>query len=263
MTIETYIKQLESKYKYCFTRTEAQTALGISGETLNRALYRQSKKGTIQSIRRGIYIILPVKYQSRQSLPLELYIDQLAAKMSKSYYVGLYSAALRHGASHQAVMEHYIITKKPQPRNTNKKNTRIKFFEAHQWPQRNIQKLKSDTGYYKVSSPALTIADLIHYQNKAGGYNRVYTTIHELVDKLTVKDIKDLCSWYPYKSVLQRMGFMLASLDADSSILEELKERLNSEKLQATLLVENKTRRPGRVDPIWKIDENVKLVSDL
>ena len=263
MTIEAYIKQLELRFEYCFTRAEAQAALGLSGATLNRALYRQSRKKRIQSIRRGIYLILPVKYQLQQVLPLELFIDQLATKMQKSYYVGLHSAALRHGASHQAVMEHYVITQRPQPRNADKKQMRIKFYETSKWPDKNIQKMKSDSGYYNISSPALTMADLIHFQNKAGGYNRIYTTLDELKDALTANDIKQLCTWYPYKSVLQRMGFMLASLQVEQECLLELKNRLDNENLKATLLVEQKGQRPGSVDPVWKIDQNVTLESDL
>ena len=261
--MESYITQLESKFQYCFTKEEAKAALGLSGENLTRALYRQSRKNRILSIRRGIYLVLPIRYQARQALPLELYIDLMAQKIAKPYYVGLHSAALRHGASHQAVMEHYIITQKPQPRDTNKKSVKIKFFETNLWPKANIQKKKSEAGYYNVSSPALTMADLIHFQNKVGGYNRVYTVLDELKESLTIKDMKDLCDWYPYKSVLQRLGFMLSSLKANGTCINELKRRLSKERLQATLLVEKKGQRPGRVDPVWKIDANVKLESDL
>lgn len=263
MTIETYIAQLEGSFQYCFTKEEAHTVLGLAGESLTRALYRQTKKNRILSIRRGIYLILPLRYQSRQALPLELFIDQLAKKMEKPYYVSLHSAALRHGASHQAVMEHYVITHKPQPRDTDKKNIKIKFYEINQWPEANILKMKSESGYYNISSPALTMADLVHFQNKIGGYNRVYTVLDELQDALTIKDLKELCDWYPYKSVLQRLGFMLSSLKANEKYLMVIKKRLSKEKLQPTLLVEKKSKRPGSVDPIWKIDENVKLESDL
>jgi predicted transcriptional regulator of viral defense system len=183
--------------------------------------------------------------------------------MNKPYYVSLHSAALRHGASHQAVMEHYVITPKPQPRDTNKKSIKIRFFEINQWPETNIQKQKSEAGYYNVSSPALTMADLIHFQNKVGGYNRVYTVLDELKEALTIKDMKTLCEWYPYKSVLQRLGFMLSTLEANDKCINEIKKRLSGEKLQATLLVEKKGQRPGSVDPVWKIDANVKLESDL
>lgn len=263
MTVEAYITQLESRFQYCFTRAEAHTVLGQSGETLTRALYRQSKKNRILSIRRGIYLVLPVKYQKRQALPLELFIDQLAQKMKKSYYVGLHSAALRHGASHQAVMEHYIITQKPQPRDTDKKQIKIRFNEIAHWPQGNIQQMKSESGYFNVSSPALTMADLIHFQNKIGGYNRVYTVLDELKESLKPNDMDELCHWYPYKSVLQRLGFMLSALQTDDACLNTIKKRLNKEKLQATLLVDIKGQRPGSVDPVWKVDENVKLASDL
>ena len=128
------------------------------------------------------------------------------------YYIGLYSAAKFHGASHQQIQREYIVTKKPTLIDITKKNNDIRFFTTSKWPNKNIVKKKSDAGIFKISSPALTTIDLIHYQNKLGGINRMLAIIEELSEELTKKDIEELLTWYPHKSTLQRFGFLLEEL---------------------------------------------------
>ena len=60
----------------------------------------------------------------------------------------------------------------------------IRFFTSGNWSGENIQIKRSDAGIYKVSSPALTIVDLIHHQTKLGGINRMLATIEELSEEL-------------------------------------------------------------------------------
>ncbi len=63
------------------------------------------------------------------------------------------------------------------------------------------------------------MVDLIHYQTKIGGTNRILPILEELFDQVTKEDLIDLLSWYPNKSVLQRTGFLMEELEAR----EELK----------------------------------------
>ena len=123
--------------------------------------------------------------------------------------MALFSAAKFHGASHQQIQTDYIITEKPKYKNISKKAFDIRFFTTSNWTGKNIQLKKSEAGIYKVSSPALTIVDLIHHQTKLGGINRMLSVIEELSEELTKSDLAELLDWYPNKSALQRFGFLL------------------------------------------------------
>ena len=49
--------------------------------------------------------------------------------LNKTYYVGLYSAAMFHGAAHQQPQEFYIISEKPKPRKISNDIFLINFTE--------------------------------------------------------------------------------------------------------------------------------------
>ena len=212
LSIAAYIKKLLSEEEYSFSLDELRTAIEKTEIPLKKELERLTEKGEIINLRKGFYLIIPPRYSSAQKLPVQLYCEKLFRYLNRKYYVALFSAARFHGASHQQVQKDYIITEKPKFNDISKNATDIRFFTTSNWSDKNIQIKKSDAGPYKVSSPALTIADLIHYQTKLGGINRMLAVIEELSEELNESDLVELLSWYPNKSTLQRFGFLLEEL---------------------------------------------------
>ena len=86
----------------------------------------------------------------------------------------------------------YLITQFPNIRNIKKGVIFLDLFASSYWPHRNILQKKSDAGYFNVSSPALTAIDLIHYQSKLGGINRMLAIIEELVEEIITLILKRL-----------------------------------------------------------------------
>ena len=115
----------------------------------------------------------------------------------------------------------------------------------------------------KVSSPFLTAVDLINYQTKLGGINRILTVIEELIEEMNLEDLEDLLSWYPYKSTLQRLGLLLELLSAGDNMTEYLYGYLSEKKYFPVLLSPQENKKAGSTDNRWKVDMNVKLESDL
>jgi len=84
----------------------------------------------------------------------------------------------------------------------------------------------------------------------------------ELSEEITNSDLLDLLTWYPHRSTLQRLGFILKSMQTNIDhdlILEHLK----SGQYFPVLLSPNGTEKPGSVDNKWKVVVNIKLESDL
>lgn len=128
---------------------------------------------------------------------------------------------------------------------------------------KNIQEKKSDAGIFKISSPALTATDLIHHQSKLGGINRMLAILEELSEEIDLDDIQKLLSWYPNRSSLQRLGFLLEEFKVDKQITAPLLEHLKSSKFFPVLLSPKTNQKAGAVDNLWKVDVNIKLESDL
>ena len=263
MYLAEYIKEKLSLEEYSFSTDELQTVTHKEKEALTTDLSYLTKKGAILPLRRGFYLIIPPRYSKQGKLPIQLYIENLFKNLKRPYYIGLYAAAKFHGASHQQIQRDYIITTKPTLLDIHKGNTDVRFFTTANWPKKNILHKKSDAGTFKISDPILTALDLIHYQNKLGGLNRMLSVIEEIVEEMNTSDLQDLLTWYSNKSSLQRFGYILERLEADSSLLEMLFEYFKSVKYYPVLLSPKTKQKAGAVLNEWKVDVNIKLESDI
>ncbi len=263
MAVLNHIKKLLSYEEYSFSFEELLKDGNKSETALKRELSRLVEKKEIISFRRGFYLIIPPRYSHFGQLPIQLYIDKLFSYLGRDYYVSFYSAAKFYGASHQQIQCDYIVTKPPTILNIKKNAIDVRFLTTSFWPENNIINKKSDAGYFKISTPALTAVDLIHYQSKLGGLNRVLAILEELFEEINVEDLKNLIAWYPHKSTLQRFGFLLEDLKADNNLSEHLFKHLKITKFFPVLLSPDSSRKAGAVTNRWKVDVNVELESDL
>lgn len=263
MRISEYIKELQTQEQYAFSLTEVAEISNNSEIATKKELNRLVSKKEIINLRKGFYLIIPPRYSKQHKLPVQLYINKLFKSLDRNYYLSLYSAAKFHGASHQQSQQEYIITERPKLGDIKKENLNIRFFTTSAWSSKNIQERKSDAGYFKISSPALTAIDLIHHQSKLGGINRMLAVLEELIEEITLDDIKKLIDWYPNRSSLQRLGFILEELEANNDLTDPILNYLKSEKFFPVLLSPKSDQKAGSVDNPWKVDVNIKLESDL
>ncbi len=263
LTTAEYIKKLLSVEEYSFSVDEIRRETKRTDISIKRELDRLSEKGEIVNLRKGFYLIITPRYSSVQKLPIQLYCEKLFKYLDRNYYVGLYSAARFHGASHQQAQRDYVIIEQPKFNDISKNTIDIRFLTTSNWSEKNIQIKKSDAGIFKISSPALTIADLIHHQTKLGGINRMLAIIEELTEELTKTDFVDLLNWYPNKSTLQRLGFLLEELEVEEGFQEMVYSKLKDKNFFPVLLSPKSRGKPGAVHNRWKVDVNVKLESDL
>jgi predicted transcriptional regulator of viral defense system len=262
MTITEIIDELLSNEEYSFSWNELLKKSLKPEIALKRELDRLVEKGQVINLRKGFFLIIPSRYKKLGVLPIELYIDKLFKYLNKDYYLALYSAARFHGAGHQQIQKSYVITSLPAVLNIKRKEVVLDFINISNWPNKNIIKKKSDAGYYNVSSPVLTMVDLVHHHRKLGGLNRTFTVLEELIEELTEKDILELLSWYPFKSTIQRTGYLLEELSAEKSITKIFYEYLKRKDFYPILLSPQK-EKSGFINEKWKVDMNVELESDL
>lgn len=261
--VSEYIVKLLGYEQHAFSWEDLKVNSLKTDAALRNELARLIRKKEILSLRAGFYLILPPRYRSYGKLPLELYVDKLFAYMSKPYYIAFYSAAAFHGASHQQVQKDYLITQIPNIRDIKKSAIHLKMFAVSTWPAKNVIKKKSDAGYFNISSPALTAIDLIHYQSKLGGLNRMLAIIEELGEAIKPEDIKDLLTWYPHVTAIQRLGYLLNEIKAAPALLELLQDYLETHNHYPVLLSPQRNKKAGSTGNPWKVDVNIKLESDL
>lgn len=249
--------------EYSFSLDELHNQTGKTESSVKSELSRLASKKEILNLRKGFYLIITPRYSTAQKIPVQLYCEKFFKYLERNYYLGFYSAARLHGASHQQVQRDYLMIQSPKLKDISKKTIDIRFLTTTCWPAKNIQTKQSDAGEYRVSSPALTAADLIHYQSKLGGINRMLATIEELAELIHEQDVMELLSWYPHRSTIQRLGFLLEEVGADPKILDVLFSSIDTARYFPVLLSPQTNQKPGAVGNRWKVDVNVKMESDI
>ncbi|MGY6543234.1 type IV toxin-antitoxin system AbiEi family antitoxin domain-containing protein [Arthrospiribacter ruber] len=263
MRVADFVENCLAYEQYAFSWDEVKVKIPKTDVALRHELGRLSKKKEILALRQGFYLILPPRYKGFGKLPLEFYVEELFKFLDKPYYIAFFSAAAFHGASHQQVQQSYLMTKIPNLRDIKKGNIYLSISATSKWPNKNIQLRKSDAGIFNISSPALTAIDLIHYQSKMGGLNRILAILEELAESMTPEDIQELLQWYPHTSSIQRLGYLFQELQSDRVLLDPLEKYFIGKNYFPVLLCPDKDKKPGRVDNMWKVVRNIKLESDL
>ncbi|MEX0812460.1 MAG: type IV toxin-antitoxin system AbiEi family antitoxin [Chitinophagales bacterium] len=259
-SLENFVEEKRAEGKYSFTQNELLDSFDISGKALQQALYRLKTKNKIAHVRKGFYAIISPEFLKWGIPPPYLFIDDLMKSIGKDYYVGLFSAASLHGASHQAVMKFYVITEKPALRNISKDNLNVDFYVKQNWSKDDIVLKKTDAGYIKVSSPELTALDLLYYGNY--GVNRAFTVIEELTEEMNTKSLIRVAENFPNISTIQRLGYLLDIELNNQKLANALKKVLKNKRIYPVRLSKNSSKN-GAYNSIWNIYINTEIESDL
>ena len=257
-----FIKELKSVGRYSFSEDDLFNAIPKTKKNIRKDLDRLRKKGVIQNVRRGFYTIIPDEYANMGILPAELYADDLMKYLEKKYYVGLFSAAMFHGAAHQQPQEFYIVTNSPKPRNIKKDGFIINFSEKKRFPVYGIEKKKTSTGYFNVSSRELTFLDLIYYLQNLGGMNRIITVLEELAEEIKINNLRQVLKNDFPTPVFQRAGYILDEIFHKEKLAKVIEDKLAKEKLARALLNPSGNKK-GEVCHQWKVQINIQIESDI
>jgi predicted transcriptional regulator of viral defense system len=189
-------------------------ALSIEKQALAKAINRLLKKGKIIRLYRDFYIIIPAEYKTIGLLPPTWFIDPLMQflGLGDSYYIGLLSAASLFGAAHQKVQIFQVLvprTVRPIVHNA----LRITFINKKKIDNIPTTRLKTQTGYIKVSTAEATALDLIQHMSICGSLGNVTTLLSEFTEILDADKLLDTAIKAEYDTtVIQRLGYILDKL---------------------------------------------------
>ena len=262
--IDSFILSLQGKGRYSFSLDEAQNSTHKTSIAVKRELDRLKGKGQLVAVRKGYYVIVPPEYRQRGLMPPELFIDPMMKWMDKPYYLGLLTAASMHGSAHQQPQEVFVITPKPALRNIEKKGYRIRYITNQNWIEEGVAQKKTDTGYINISSPELTVIDLVTFYKAAGGLNRVAAIIGELLDEINESRLKKLLQANIQTTTIQRLGYIVDVTHGYIKIAGAIKKVLDKKKtFWVNLHPGTDIQDDAYKNNDWKIIENITLETDL
>ncbi len=210
-----YLEKIRASGRRSFTLKEATEELNTTENSIKSAVKRLKKKGDIISPARGLYIMVPPEHKPLGCLPAEELVPILMRHLRMDYYVGLLSAGVYHGASHQKPGVFQVIVDKRIQRKLTFGRVCIEWIYKKSLVDLPMQKLTVSTGYLAISSPEVTAMDLLLYPRKSGGLNHIATVLYELVESIDPKKMMALARSSKYRAWVQRLGYILDHIDSE------------------------------------------------
>lgn len=255
--IADYLIEVQSKGRYTISLKELRSKFNVSKKALLQNIYRLKIKNQLAQIRKEFYVIIPPQYSNRGMIPYTLFIDDMMKYLDKDYYVSLLSAAALHGASHQQPMEFQVMTKKPALRKIKNKKILITFFTKEDWDNDKITEKKTEAGYLYISTPEQTAFDLIDYNKKIGGLNRIVPILEDLSEEMKPLLLAKTSKSKKTPSI-QRLGYLLCKIGNEllSNSLLKVLENFKVREVPLSLVHKNRT---GDIDAKWNVIINTEL----
>lgn len=249
--------------RYFVSTAEAARLLGVNPHTVWSSLQRARQAGKILSVTKGGWIPVPPEYRRAGAPPPIHYIDQLMGHLGHVYYVGFLSAGSLYGASHQVPMVLQVVTN-ARLRDRRLGGGRIQFLRRGSTADRPTRRMNVPTGRVTVSTPEITVFDLVEAPRVGAGLSNVATVIGDLLleGQLDSRALAGVAETYP-TTVIQRAGHLIKAMAVEVGIDMELSRM---EQLVAgsdyTPLHPGK-QATGSRDNRWRVHINVAIDHDL
>ncbi len=207
MRAHAYIEELASNGRYCFASSEAFLAIGGSQVAVRAQLRRLKERGLIAEPARSFHVIVPPEYRRLRCLPAEEFVDQLMKFWDEPYYLGLLSAAERHGAAHQRPQACQVMVRKNRAA-LSCGAVRVEFIARGDLERMPVATVNTPRGVLRCATPEVTALELVGYPKHAGGLSNVVTVLGELAEGLDAGELLEVARLSPV-SWSQRLGYLL------------------------------------------------------
>jgi predicted transcriptional regulator of viral defense system len=220
----------------------------VSPEALRKSIYRQQKAGRLAHVSRGAdhWLIVPFQDALIGSPPLEVWLDPYLCKtLGIPYYVGLLSAAETYGSSPYGVMiTQVVVEQKRLPIIVGRH--KIVFYTCTRIEAMPVRWHETPDGKFKVSTPELTILNLIQRSSKHGGISRVRAVLDQLWPLCTHEGLTDALNALQNVPVAQRLGALI-TIDDQTDLIEPLLRWLQDKPMRLVPLEDSLPPKKERI----------------
>jgi predicted transcriptional regulator of viral defense system len=249
---------LISRGRYSASLEEIRELTGLSYAAVTSGLQRLRRQRRVFSPTRGLYVVVPPEYRSWGVVPADWFIDDLMGHLGRRYYVALLSAAVYHGAAHQAPQ---VFQAMADGRVLDRAIGRVRlcFYTSAHVVDTPTERVVVHTGSIPVSSREATVVDLVREPRASGGINNVATILAE-IGELDGSALGTLTARHG-RALARRAGWLVERYGVCDD-LGPLRLAARLDLGEPDLLVPSGPRR-GRSDPAWRVRMNVSVEPDL
>lgn len=252
------LSKLERGY-YTFSLKEAENAVGTGRKTWE-AIDRLAKQGWLFSPSKGFYVIIDPQHQGSGFLPVEWFIDDWLKHLGGQYYLGMLTAAMLHGASHQKPQQVQVVRDRVFA-DLDKGPYHISSFYKKVIPDDSREQRQSPAGYFWISTPEMTAYDILRYPRACPSLDLAATVLQELGERITPDQLAALVDSEAGVATLQRLGWLL-DYTGWSEKTGLLAERLRNKRM-AWRPMRTDLPKHGPRESKWRVVANAEIEADL
>ena len=233
---------------------------GLTPLAVRRQLARLGARTIRAPGRPAAALILSPEDAANGAPPAAAWLDAYFRLRNEPYYVGLLSAAALHGSGAQAVQTTQVLVTRPT-RALVLGRVRLRFFVKKDVATTPRIELRGLLAPLAVSTPEATALDLIAFQSRLGGIERVTEVIVGLLPRMTTKSLKSALRAEPAIAVRQRLGYVLEVLGREplaATVRASLPVRLTPVRLKPDGRSGAPSRSADLKEP-WAVYDNVAL----
>ncbi len=259
MRARAYIEELLATGRHHFSSAEAFEAIGGSQAAVRAQLRRLKEQGLIAEPARSFHVIVSPAYRRLRCLPAEYFVDQLMTTWQEPYYLGLLSAAERHGAAHQRPQCCQVIVRKNRAA-VSCGEVRVEFIARGDLEKMPVVTVNTPVGVLRYATPEVTALELVGYPKHAGGMGNVATVVSELVESLDAGKLLEVARQSPV-SWSQRLGYILERVGGED-LAEALEPFVQGKAKSFTPLRRAAAIASARRSGKWKLIVNAEVEPD-
>jgi len=236
------------KSKYT-TIKDVMSLLNCSYSSAKNIIQRLVKKNWLESTSKGKYFLISADSGTEGIPPTNPLL--IGGLLVDPYYFSYSTANSFYGFTTQIPSTVYIATLKSR-RNVTIRNTPYHFVKLSEYKFFGFNKVKVFDADVFMAEKEKAIVDSIDKVKYAGGISELIEILRNTIDKINVDKTLDYASRMGSSSIIQRLGFLLESLE----ITFDAKRLLNLVGKTVTYL-DPLGEKTGRYNAKWSIIQNI------
>jgi predicted transcriptional regulator of viral defense system len=248
-------QELEEDEQPTITRGEVMARTGSSSSSTGVALHRAMQAGRLFSPARGFYVVVPAPRRHDGRVPPDWWLPDLMSHLGRHWYVGLLTAAARHGAHHQAPQHFQVVVDRRIQSSKLGTFDIDSFIDARAADSPTVEQLGA-FGAVPVATAETTAFDLVAHMDRVGGPSHVATVLAEL--GLDPEALASQAQRRPV-AVVRRLGHILGTAQPKLDV-GGMEPRAQSNN-DTTLLVPAGPDR-GPIHKRWRLRSNASVEVD-
>jgi len=247
------LTEITRQGKRIFTYDDAVKSYGSSNRRLRELLSTLVKRGWLQRLEKGKYLILPFEAVREREWTEHEFI--IASSLIEPYYIGFRSALNYYGYTEQISRTVFVVsTSRKLKSSLDISGVTYRFVYMSESKFFGARQISIDGYQVNVSEPEKTIVDCLDRQRYCGGISEVAKALWYGRDELDFVKMAEYSRRNGNRAASQRLGYLVEMLGFKAKkAVDILLQSLSSRYTPLDTLSESK----GKYAERWKIIVNV------